>query len=104
MVNLDWLTEEEYQEAYKQAQVIIAEFYADIDEGEQLWTEIQIGDRFFDIDCWECDENDYNFSDFGTRQNPVHATLYPVIWDDEEGYRVTDWDRCIRLLTIEGKS
>ncbi len=105
MVNLDWLTEAEYKEAYKKAQAICAEFYADTDEGEETWSEIEIGDKVFDLNCWEEDDPQYDWEDFDTRQNPVHCTLYPVYWDDGgEGYRVTDWDNALTLFTIKEKN
>ena len=39
----DWITDEEYTEAYKQAEIIAEKFMADkFSEGEEIWDEIRV--------------------------------------------------------------
>lgn len=99
MLNLDWITEDEYKEAHKQALAICTDFFNDTNEGEQLWTEIEVSNKFFDIECYEEDAPEYDWDDFDKRQNPVHCNLYGVSRHNE--YRVTDWDKSIRLFTMK---
>lgn len=92
----EWITDEELKEANKQALAIFDEFYDNIGDGEETWTEIQVGDKFFDINCWD-EGIGY---DLPSREGAVHCSIYPTV-DLDNGYRETDSALCLRLFTVD---
>ena len=75
----DWITDEEYTEAYKQAEIIAEKFMADkFSEGEEIWDEIWVNGKAFDINCYEEDMD----MDADERTTPVHVAIHPTIEDD----------------------
>ena len=103
MWNLDWVTEDHYKQACIEAKEIFDDFYADKSEGEETWTEIQIGDKSYDVNCWDenidaCwDENDEELYD--KRVGPVHCILHATYETQNGEWRETDGDLFIRLFS-----
>ena len=91
----DWITDEEYTEAYRQAEIIADNFVANkLLEGEEIWQEIWIGDRAFDINCYEEDFD----PDKDERTTPVHVAIHPAI-ERADGFRYTDGENYERLFS-----
>lgn len=91
----DWITDEEYTEAYKQAEVIAESFMANkFLEGEELWEEIWVNGKAFDINCYE---EDFDM-DEDERTTPVHIVIHPTI-EDGDGWRTTDGETYTRLFS-----
>ena len=91
----DWITDEEYTEAYKQAEEIADNFMANkFLEGEEIWDEIWVNGKAFDINCYE-EEMDM---DTDERTTPVHVAIHPTI-EHENGLRSTDGETDERLFS-----
>ena len=91
-----WITDEELKEANKQALEIFDEFYDNIGHGEETWTEIQVGDKFFDINCWD-EGIGY---DYPSREGAVHCSIYKLL-EKDGGYRYCEGDKYLRLFTVD---
>ena len=91
----DWITDEEYTEAYKQAEAIADNFMANkFSEGEEIWDEIWVNGKCFDINCYE-EEMDM---DTDERTTPVHVAIHPTI-EHDNGLRSTDGETYERLFS-----
>ena len=91
-----WITDEELKEANKQALEIFDEFYDNIGHGEETWTEIQVGDKFFDINCWD---EGIGLGD-ESREGAVHCSIYKLL-EKDGGYRYCEGDKYLRLFTVD---
>jgi hypothetical protein len=92
----DWITDEELKEANKKALAIFDEFYDNIGDGEETWTEIQVGDKFFDVNCWD-EGIGY---DLPSREGAVHCSIYKLV-EEDGGYRYCEGDKYLRLFTVD---
>jgi len=92
----EWISDAELKEANEKALAIFDEFYDSIGDGEETWTEIQVGDKFFDINCWD-EGIGY---DLPSREGAVHCSICPTV-DLDNGYRETDSALCLRLFTVD---
>ena len=91
----DWITDEEYTKAYKQAEAIADNFMANkFLEGEETWEEIWVNGKAFDINCYEEDMD----MDADERTTPVHVAIHPTI-EDDNGFRSTDGLNYERLFS-----
>lgn len=100
MLNLDWITEDEYKKAYKQAEQVADNFMANkFMEGAEYTDEIWVGDKAFDVTCYEEDFDDTT----DERTSPVHVTLYATK-ETDDGFRYTDDWAFIDLFTLGCKS
>jgi hypothetical protein len=91
-----WITDSELEEANKKALEIFDGFYLNEGDGEEIWEEIEVNNKFYDINCW-----DEGISQgCNAREGAVHCTIYPLE-EDAEGYRFNDGCRCIRLFTVD---
>ena len=91
-----WITDEELKEANEKALVVFDEFYVNTGHGEETWTEIQVGDKFFDINCWDEGIGE----GYEDREGAVHCTVYPTI-ELDNGYRYNEGDKYLRLFTVD---
>jgi hypothetical protein len=91
-----WITDEELKEANEKALVVFDEFYDNIGHGEETWTEIQVGDKFFDINCWDEGIGE----GYEDREGAVHCSIYPTI-ELDNGYRYCEGDKYLRLFTVD---
>lgn len=91
-----WITDSEIREATEQAVDIFDEFFLNTSHGEETWTEIQIGDKFFDLNCWDEGMGD----GYEDRKGAVHCTIYPTK-ELENGYRYNEGDIYLRLFTVD---
>jgi len=91
-----WITDEEVKEANEKALVVFDEFYVNTGHGEETWTEIQVGDKFFDINCWDEGIGE----GYEDREGAVHCTVYPTI-ELDNGYRYNEGDKYLRLFTVD---
>lgn len=93
----DWLTFKERLDALIMALDFSDEFMANKEStGEEIWEEICINNKIFDLNIWEEDFN----PDTEQRTSPVHVTIYPTVLS-KNGYRETITDHFIRLHTIK---
>ena len=92
----EWLSDAELKEANKQALEIFDEFYVNTGHGEETWTEIQVGDKFFDINCWDEGIGE----GYEDREGAVHCTVYPTV-ELDNGYRYCEGDKYLRLFTVD---
>lgn len=100
MLKLDWITDDEYKEAYKQAEQIADNFMVNkFMEGEEITDEIWVGNKAFDVTCYEEEFDDSK----DKRTSPVHVTLYATK-ETDDGYRYTDDWNSIDLFTVGCKS
>lgn len=84
MTKKSWITKDELTVAYKKALKIFNDFCKGDDE--QQWTEIEINNKYFDIDCYqEVDE--------------AFCSIYPTYCTKGGQWRETDFNRYIRLFT-----
>lgn len=96
-MNKDWLTFKERIDASIMALDISADFMDNkASDGEEIWEEIWVNGKAFDLNIWEEDFN----PDGKERTSPVHVSLYPTI-ENEDGFRETSTDDFIRLHTIK---
>ena len=91
-----WITDEELKEANEKALVVFDEFYVNTGHGEETWTEIQVGDKFFDINCWD---EGIGLGD-ESREGPVHCSVYKLL-EKDGGYRYCEGDNYLRLFTVD---
>ena len=92
----DWLTFKERIDASIMALDISADFMDNkASDGEEIWEEIWVNGKAFDLNIWEEDFN----PDAKERTSPVHVSIYPTI-ENEDGFRETSTDDFIRLQTI----
>ena len=100
MLKLDWITDDEYKEAYKQAEQIADNFMVNkFMEGEEITDEIWVGNKAFDVTCYEEEFDDSK----DKRTSPVHVTLYATK-ETDDGCRYTDDWNSIDLFTVGCKS
>ena len=93
----DWLTFKERIDASILALDISADFMDNkASEGEEIWEEIWVNGKAFDLNIWEEDFN----PDVKERTSPVHVSIYPTI-ENEDGFRETSTNDFIRLHTIK---
>lgn len=93
----DWLTFKERIDASIMALDISADFMDNkASEGEEIWEEIWVNGKAFDLNIWEEDFN----PDTKERTSPVHVSIYPTI-ENEDGFRETSTNDFIRLHTIK---
>ena len=93
----DWLTFKERIDASIMALDISADFMDNkASEGEEIWEEIWVNGKAFDLNIWEEDFN----PDAKERTSPVHVSIYPTI-ENEDGFRETSANDFIRLHTIK---
>ena len=83
---IEWITESQISLAKQKAKEILKNFCPATD-GEQSWTEIQIEGKFFDIECYQEEDND------------VVCSVYPVYTTKCGRWRETDSENWIRLFT-----
>jgi hypothetical protein len=91
-----WITDEELKEANEKALVVFDEFYVNTGHGEETWTEIQVGDKFFDINCWD-EGIGYGYP---SREGAVHCSVYKLL-EKDGGYRYCEGDKYLRLFTVD---
>lgn len=91
-----WISDAELKEANAKALEIFDEFYINTGHGEETWTEIQVGDKFFDINCW--DEGIGLGDEY--RSGPVHCCVYKLL-EKDGGYRYCEGDHYLRLFTVD---
>lgn len=91
-----WISDAELKEANEKALDIFDQFYDNIGDGEETWTEIQVGDKFFDINCWDEGIGE----GYEERTGAVHCSIYELV-EKEGGYRYCEGDRYLRLFTVD---
>ena len=90
MDRLTWITKSQIEVARKEGLKILNDF--DIaDDSEQSWTEIEIDGKFFDIECYQEEE-----------QDDVVCNVYPVYPTKCGTWRETDGTKWVRLCTKKG--
>jgi hypothetical protein len=83
------------KEAYELAKEIADNFIANKNlEGEEIWEEIWVDGKAFDINCYEEDMN----MDEEKRTTPVHVSIYPTI-ERDDGFRDTNVGNYKRLFS-----
>ena len=87
MSKLSWITESQINIAKQKAKEISKDFCWATD-GEQSWTEIEIDSKFFDIECYQEDE-----------EADVVCNVYPTYPTKCGAWRETDGENWIRLFT-----
>lgn len=88
---MNWITSEELDEVTKVARSIFQGFIRGPDMyGEEIWEEIQVGDRFFDINCWD--------EQGGDRSGSCICSLYPTKITKNGQWRETDTSDSITLF------
>jgi len=91
MGNVDWITEEQLEQAKVQAEKIYKAFFEDTHPNvEQTWDEIEIDGQYFDIECWD--------EDLEKPRTETTCAIYPVYTTDN-GWRECDGTKWIRLFT-----
>lgn len=91
-----WITDSELKEANEKALEIFDNFYLNEGDGEEIWQEIEVNNKFYDINCWDEGIGE----GIPDREGAVHCTIYPLE-EDAKGYRFNDGQRCIRLFTVD---
>lgn len=91
-----WITDSELKEANEKALEIFDNFYLNEGDGEEIWEEIEVNGKFYDINCWDEGIGE----GYNDREGAVHCTIYPLD-EDEKGYRFNDGQRYIRLFTVD---
>ena len=91
MSNVSWITESQINIAKQKAKEILKDFCWETD-GEQSWTEIEIDGKFFDIECYQEEE-----------QDDVVCNVYPVYPTKCGTWRETDGTKWVRLCTKKGE-
>ena len=95
----NWLTSYEHLMASSASLTLAEDFMLNKQmHGEEIWEEIWIDGKAFDVNIWE---EDFNPEGDG-RTSPVHASLYPTI-EKDNGYIETDVNLCERLFTLDHK-
>ena len=103
MNSIEWITDAELKEANEKAMEIFDNFYSEEEESggigsleEEIWTEIVVNNKYFDVNCWDEGIED----GYINREGAVHCILHRVV-EDEAGVRSTDDDSYIRLFTCD---
>ena len=87
MSNNSWITKSQLEVAYAEGLKILNYFDRAFD-GEQSWTEIEIDGKFFDIECYQEEE-----------QDDVVCNIYPTYPTNCGTWRETDGTKWVRLFT-----
>ena len=90
MSQVDWITKEQLETAKNQAEKILDEFCNYDDGDEKWWREIEIGEEFFDIECFQEE-----------RKGTIYCSVYPTIPSECGSFRSTDGQNWLRLFTRE---
>tara|TARA_R100000935_G_scaffold22863_2_gene41976 strand:+ start:42 stop:338 length:297 start_codon:yes stop_codon:yes gene_type:complete len=95
-MNTEWITDAELKEANEKALKIFDNFYYKAVTAEEIWTEITVNNKFFDVNCWD-EGIDHGYEN---REGAVHCILHRVAVD-EFGVRSCDGETFYKLLTID---
>ena len=90
MYRPSWITKSQLEVAYEKGLKLLNAFCFATD-GEQSWTEIEIDGKFFDIECYQEEE-----------QDDVVCNVYPTYPTKGGKYRATDGTKWVRLCTRKG--
>lgn len=92
----EWITDAELKEANEKAMKIFDSFYSETVEAEEIWTEIIVNNKYFDVNCWDegIDEG------YRNREGAVHCVLHRVV-ENGAGVRYCDGDTYIKLFTCD---
>ena len=91
----DWITEQELETAKGMASEIFAKFCKDKQGCESDWVEIEVGGKFFDVEC-----HDETGADTGNyRKGTMYCAIYPVYPTEYGTWTETDGSKWIRLFT-----
>ena len=93
LVEEEWITEKQLEQAKVQAEEIYKDFVSDCEciSGEQEWNEIEIDGQYFDIEVFD--------EDMDNPRTLTYCSIYPT---EEIGeWRETDGTRWIRLFGEE---
>lgn len=92
----EWITDAELKEANEKAMKIFDIFYSETVEAEEIWTEIIVNNKYFDVNCWDEGIDD----GYRNREGAVHCILHRVV-EDETGVRSCDGETYIKLFTCD---
>ena len=95
-MTIEWITDAELKEANEKAMKIFDIFYSEAVEAEEIWTEIIVNNKYFDVNCWDEGIED----GYENREGAVHCILHRVV-EDEAGVRSCDGDTYIKLFTCD---
>ena len=95
-MTIEWITDAELKEANEKAMKIFDSFYSEAVEAEEIWTEIIVNNKYFDVNCWD-EGIDMGYRN---REGAVHCALHRVV-EDEGGVRSCDGDTYIKLFTCD---
>jgi hypothetical protein len=87
----EMITQSQLNKARLEAKKIYKDFLKDLNQGEQSWNEIEINEKYFDIECFD--------DDMGKPRTDTYCSIYATYPTQCGTWRETDGTKFIRLFT-----